>query len=51
MINRILFKAVGGGGGFLYQRGRISDVFLFLVRGACNPGALLEDGRGGGYKQ
>ena len=46
MINRILFKAFGGG---LLISEDISDVF-FLVPGACNLGALLEDGRGGGYK-
>ena len=50
MINRILFKAFGVGPSYI-RAGHIGFISFFLVTGACNPGSLLEDGRGGGYKQ
>ena len=50
MINRILFKAFGVGPSYI--RGDISDLFLFSwLQGRVTRGGLLQDGRGGGYKQ
>ena len=49
MINRILFKALGGG--LLISEGTYIGCFVFcffLVTGACNLGALLEEWEGRG---